>query len=85
MPGKVYCFNCYNEPMNQLNVNGMSAGGVRGWSSSGPTIYTPSAVPVPRGRGRGGSVTGGRSWSGGSFGGREDSSDEAPKGSKPSD
>jgi hypothetical protein len=50
MPGKVYCFNCYNETMNQLNVNGLSAGQIGGWSSSGATIYTPSAVPVPRAR-----------------------------------
>jgi hypothetical protein len=50
MPGKVYCFNCYNEPINQLNVNGLPAGTVAGWQASGGTIYTPVALPVPRAR-----------------------------------
>jgi hypothetical protein len=50
MPGKVYCFNCYNETMNQLNVNGVSAGSISGWSSSGSAIYTPVAAAVNRAR-----------------------------------
>ncbi|HEY1604926.1 MAG TPA: hypothetical protein VGF77_04955 [Allosphingosinicella sp.] len=50
MPGKVYCFNCYNETMNQLNVNGLSAGSIGGWSSSGSAIYTAVAVAVNRAR-----------------------------------
>lgn len=50
MPGKVYCFNDYNERINQFNVNGGSAGGVPGWTQSGSTIYTPSSVAVPRAR-----------------------------------
>ena len=50
MPGKVYCFNCYNETMNQLNVNGLTAGSISGWSSSGSTIYTPVAKAVNRAR-----------------------------------
>jgi hypothetical protein len=47
MPGKVYCFNCYNETINQLNVNGLPAGSIGGWSSSG---YTPAAIAVNRAR-----------------------------------
>jgi len=50
MPGQVYCFNCYNEPFH-LNVNGLSvAGSVPGWSTSGPTIYTPVSIAVNRAR-----------------------------------
>lgn len=49
MPGKVYCFNCYNEPMI-FSVNGMSAGTISGWSASGATIYTPVSVAVDRAR-----------------------------------
>lgn len=48
MPGKVYCFNCYNEPISQLNVNGLSAGGVSGWATSGAGIYTPASVAIAR-------------------------------------
>ncbi|PXA75344.1 hypothetical protein DMC25_24690 [Caulobacter sp. D4A] len=48
MPGKVYCFNAYNEPINQLTVNGLSAGTVSGWSVSPPNLYTPVSVIVPR-------------------------------------
>lgn len=52
MAGNVYCFNAYNEPMNQLNVNGFVFGtatpAIGGWTSSGATIYTPAAVAVPR-------------------------------------
>lgn len=50
MPGKVYCFNCYNETINQLNANGGSAGDVSGWARSGSAIYTPVAIAVPRAR-----------------------------------
>jgi hypothetical protein len=50
MPGKVYCFNAFNEPIGQLNVNGLSAGNVAGWAASGATIYTPVALAVPRAR-----------------------------------
>lgn len=50
MPGKVYCFNCYNETINQFNVNGLSAGTISGWSTSGATIYTPVATAVNRAR-----------------------------------
>jgi hypothetical protein len=50
MPGKVYCFNCFNETMNQLNVNGLTAGTVSGWAASGATIYTPVAAAVARAR-----------------------------------
>jgi len=52
MAGNVYCFNCYNEPLNQLNVNGVPFGTVTpaigGWAATGGTVYTPLAVPVPR-------------------------------------
>ena len=51
MPGNVYCFNNYNEPINQFNVNGSSFGTnpvIGGWAAAGATIYTPLAVPVPR-------------------------------------
>jgi hypothetical protein len=51
-PGNVYCFNCYNEPVEQLNVNGVAFGSVTpaigGWAATGGTIYTPLSVPVPR-------------------------------------
>ena len=50
MPGKVYCFNAYNETINQLNVNGSVAGVVAGWAATGTTIYTPVALAVPRAR-----------------------------------
>jgi len=51
MPGNVYCFNNYNEPINQFNVNGSSFGTnpvIGGWAATGATVYTPVAVPVPR-------------------------------------
>lgn len=47
MPGKVYCFNAYNEPL-QLTVNGASAGSVPSWGGAGP--YAPAALAVPRAR-----------------------------------
>lgn len=50
MPGKVYCFNCYNEPINQFAVNGLSAGRASGWSAAGSSIYTPASLAVPRAR-----------------------------------
>jgi hypothetical protein len=50
MPGKVYCFNCYNETINQFNVNGLSAGTISGWAASGATIYTPVSTGVNRAR-----------------------------------
>lgn len=50
MPGSIYCFNCYNEPINALTVNGMNAGSVSGWATSGATVYTPVALPVARAR-----------------------------------
>lgn len=61
MPGKVYCFNAYNEPMNKLSVNGMpvpppaitgspTGPAIAGWSAEGATIYTPKALPVSRAR-----------------------------------
>jgi hypothetical protein len=50
MPGKVYCFNCYNETINQFNVNGLAAGSISGWATSGATIYTPVSLAVARAR-----------------------------------
>jgi len=51
MAGNVYCFNCYNEPINQLNVNGLAFGtatpAIGPWATSGATIYTPVSVAVP--------------------------------------
>jgi hypothetical protein len=49
MPGKVYCFNAYNEPM-KLHANGFEAGRVAGWSSSAATRYAPVALAVARAR-----------------------------------
>lgn len=49
MAGKVYCFNCYNEPIHQLTVNGVSFGQAIGpWATSGAGTYTPVAAAVPR-------------------------------------
>lgn len=59
MPGKVYCFNAYNEAISLLSVNGRSAGTVAGWAASGDTKYTPSSVAVARaytGQGQSGPV-----------------------------
>jgi hypothetical protein len=50
MPGKVYCFNCYNETINQFNVNGLPAGTISGWATSGATIYTPVSTAIARAR-----------------------------------
>lgn len=47
MPGTVYCFNCYNEPM-RLSLNGQKAAEIPGWQTSGATIYTPSAKGIAR-------------------------------------
>lgn len=51
MAGNVYTFNCYNEPVNTLNVNGSQFGtaspAIGPWATSGGTIYTPVSVPVP--------------------------------------
>lgn len=51
MAGNVYTFNCYNEPVNALNVNGSPFGtanpAIGPWATTGGTIYTPVAVPVP--------------------------------------
>jgi hypothetical protein len=45
MPGRVYVYNCYNEPMNSLTVGGASAGSISAWS--GPN-YQPQSISVPR-------------------------------------
>lgn len=50
MPGKVYCFNCFNETINQFNVSGLLAGQIGGWATSGSTIYTPVSLAVARAR-----------------------------------
>lgn len=47
MPGKAYCFNTHNEPL-QLTVNGARAGSVPPWGGAGP--YAPAALAVPRAR-----------------------------------
>jgi hypothetical protein len=46
--GSVYVFNCYNEPISGLVVGGGRVGNIPGWASGGSTIYTPSAIRVPR-------------------------------------
>lgn len=48
MPGTVYVFNCYSEPITSLTVNGGSAGNVPGWSTVAATKYTPAGLPVKR-------------------------------------
>lgn len=51
MAGNVYTFNCFNEPVNTLNVNGSAFGtanpAIGAWATSGSTIYTPVSVAVP--------------------------------------
>jgi hypothetical protein len=50
--GTVYCFNCSDEPILQLTVNGSSAGSVGGWSRTrgfrGEAEYTAKSVAVAR-------------------------------------
>ena len=47
--GKVYVFNCYNEPITNLSVSGYSAGDIAGWQEGdqGKT-FTPNELLVPR-------------------------------------
>jgi hypothetical protein len=49
MPGSVYVFNFYNEPISNLSVGGYPAGNVNGCGNgtSAPP-YTPASLPVPR-------------------------------------
>ena len=44
MPGKVYVFNSYNEPITNLSVSGYNAGSIAGWG----TDYKPDVINVPR-------------------------------------
>jgi hypothetical protein len=48
MSGNVYVFNCYNEPINQLNIANLGAGGIAGWSTTAGTLYTPAQLKVAR-------------------------------------
>ena len=47
MAGKVYVFNCYNEPV-QLVVNGFAAGAIPSWGSTGASIYQPQSIALGR-------------------------------------
>ena len=51
MAGNVYTFNCYNEPVKALNINGSPFGSatpaIGPWAATGSTIYTPVSVAVP--------------------------------------
>jgi hypothetical protein len=41
--GKVYVFNCYNEPINNLSVSGYNAGEISGWDEKDQSKkYTPN-------------------------------------------
>jgi hypothetical protein len=49
--GKVTVFNCYNEPVNSLNVDGDHVGNIAPWSDGGanrPAKYTPASLTVTR-------------------------------------
>lgn len=50
--GRVYVFNCFNEPISGLAVAGRSVGTIPGWSDGGrdQTRYTPAGLAVPRAR-----------------------------------
>lgn len=48
MPGDVYVFNCYNEPINTFNIANLNAGSIPGWSATAATLYTPAELKVPR-------------------------------------
>jgi hypothetical protein len=49
MPGSVYVFNLFSEPISNLMVGGFPAGSISGYAdgSSAP-VYTPASLPVPR-------------------------------------
>lgn len=51
MPGSVYVFNLYNEPVSNLMIDGYPAGSINGYSNgvSAP-LYTPASLAVPRTR-----------------------------------
>lgn len=59
MPGNVYVFNLYNEPITNLAVAGYTAGSVNGYAngSTGTPIYTPASLAVPRSKSPGGSAS----------------------------
>ena len=50
MPGNVYVFNLYSEPISNLSVAGYNAGSISGYAngSTGTPIYTPASLSVPR-------------------------------------
>jgi len=49
MPGSVYVFNLFNEPITNLSVSGFPAGSIDGYATgmSAP-MYTPASLVVPR-------------------------------------
>jgi len=52
MPGNVYLFNLFSEPISNLAVNGFAAGSIGGYANggTGTPIYTPASLAVPRTR-----------------------------------
>jgi hypothetical protein len=49
--GKVTVFNCYNEPVHRLTIDGDDVGNIAQWSEGGanrPAKYTPASLTVPR-------------------------------------
>lgn len=51
MAGKVYVFNCYNEPVTAMSVAGYAVGNVAPWSEGGtekPLKYTPNGLAIKR-------------------------------------
>ncbi len=55
MPGQVYLFNLFNEPIGNLVVNGYPAGNIAGYATggTGTPIYTPASLAVPRSKSQG--------------------------------
>jgi hypothetical protein len=49
MPGSVYVFNLYSEPISNLTIGGYPAGGINGYANGGSApLYTPASLSVPR-------------------------------------
>src|SRR5258708_36583935 len=54
MAGKVYVFNCYNEPV-ALAVNGSPAGTIPPWGNMGASTYQPQSIALGRAKSTGSS------------------------------
>ncbi len=51
MPGSVYVFNLYSEPISNLIIGGYPAGSINGYANGGSAPpYTPASLSVPRAR-----------------------------------